>query len=69
MRTESKQWHTHVPHLCTYCLKEDILFQPIMHQQRLKRTSTIKVAIMKITDDFCYACAYHKIDTFRAGQR
>jgi len=34
----------------------------------LKRTFAIKVATMKITDDFCYkwkpSCAYHIIDTF-----
>jgi len=37
----------------------------------LKRTSAIKVATMKITDDFCYewkpSHAYHKIETFRGA--
>jgi len=39
----------------------------------LKRTSEIKVATMKIMDDFHYkwkpSHAYHKIDTFRGEQR
>jgi len=39
-----------------------------MNQQLLKRTSAIKIATMKITDDFHYEWkplrAYHKIDTF-----
>jgi len=43
------------------------------NQQLLKRTSSIKVATMKITDDFCLKLkplhAYHKIDTFPGEQR
>jgi len=56
-----------------YCLKGRCFVanyvQPVIqHYNCLKITSAIKVATMKIIDDFRYkwkpSCAYHKIDTF-----
>jgi len=45
----------------------------ITNQKLLKRTSAIKVATMKITDDFRYewkpSHAYHKIGIFQGEQR
>jgi len=75
-----KQW-CHAPHLCIYCLKRKSLrcqlcsthYTAVQINNCLKRTSAIKVATMKITDNFCYewkpSCAYHKIDTFCGEQR
>jgi len=44
-----------------------------MNQQLFKRASAIKIATMKIMDDFRYewtpSRAYHKIDAFRGEQR
>jgi len=44
------------------------MVQPVIQQQLFKRTSAIKVATMKIMDDFHYewkpSLAYHKFDTF-----
>jgi len=60
--------------------KEDVslpaMFNPLCSSTNLqlfKRPFAIKVATMKITDDFCYkwkpSRAYHKIDTFCGEQR
>jgi len=52
------------------------MFNPLcsnMNQQLFKKTSAVKVAIMKIMDNSCYewklSRVYHKIDTFRGEKK
>jgi len=75
----SKQWH------CTnqlyqlssekrrFVVAMSNLLYSSKNQQLFKKTSAIKVATMKIMDNFHYKwkplSAYHKIDTFHGEQR
>jgi len=76
----------HIPHwnsgtilvISIIVWKEDVLlpamFSPLHSStNQLKITSAVKVAPIKITNDFCFkwkrSCAYHKIDTFCSEQR
>jgi len=73
MHTASKQWHR-AP---IYCLKRRRFiasrYAAVQINNCLKITSAIKVATLKITDNFHYewkpSCAYQKIDIFHGKQR
>jgi len=72
--TASKQWH-HAPpeRLVLWSWLCSTRYTAVQINYCLKRTSAIKVATMKITDDFCYELkpshAYRKINTFHGEQR
>jgi len=55
-------------HLALHCQLCSTCYTAVRINNCLKRTSTIKIAAMKIMDDFHYewkpSRAYHKIDTF-----
>jgi len=71
----------YVPQYINYLLKSEVAimlpsqlcYTAVWINSYLKRTSAIKVATTKITDDFHHerkpSCTYHKIDTFCGEQR
>jgi len=73
----SKAMALHTPVISVIIVKEETLFSThytaVQINNCLKISSAIKVAPIKIMDDFRYrlmpSCAYHKINIFHGEQR